>query len=483
MMPASKFKAVASVVQINSFTHSTKTVHDSTSSEEFESNDNHDKLPPLKSAALSLTGWGIPTKNGSSKLKAAVDVVRLTTPVTTPWGAASYLENVDISNLSNENLKRHLAERGELVVGQNKKQLIERLRNSLDEERKREIARALELEEKHRATADLEEQGSVYVVGKNSMGELGLGDLDDRDVFTVIPTLRGKNVQHVAAGGNMTLATTEQHEVYSWGGSGTGPMGITKDSKQVSNFATPQLITALNGEETVMTAVGANHAIATSAGGDLFVWGCGQFGVLGLGTGDLINESIPRFLDTDSFDAKTTVETVQCGEKHTCVKTGQNTVYSWGHCSNGRLGVGNDDAAEQLFSSSPRTVMFPSKEVVKSISCGAEHTLACTLSTIYSWGSGDGGRLGHGSDLSDRWEPCEIVALRGSHVLDISAGTWHSACVVCIPVMRDCGLLYTVRQHYRCLRIIFYFVLIPILQSSLSVGFWVQRSTWFGLHL
>jgi len=439
MLPASKAEDAA--VQIDVSTHSTTASEDKTSSAE---NDSNDTRPPPKSADLSLTGWAMPAKNVTSKLKAAVDAARLTTPITIQWGKASYLEKVDISSVSNEKLKRHLTERGENIEG-NKKQLLERLRNSLEEEKQREQARSLKFEEKHRAIADLEEQGSVYAVGKNRTGELGLGDLDDRDMFAVIPILRGKGVQHVATGGSMSLATTERHEVYSWGGLGAGPMGFTKDIQRLSNFATPQ--TGLNGEEIVMTAIGANHAVAISVGGDLFVWGCGQFGVLG--TGDTTNEKTPRFLDTDSFDATATVEAVHCGEKHTFVKTRQNAVYSWGYCANGRLGVGKDGNTEQPFSSSPRIVKFPSKETVKFISCGSEHTLACTSSSMYSWGSGDGGRLGHGPDFSDRWEPCEIVALRGSHILDICAGTWHSACVICIPVMRGCGLLYTWGSGYQ----------------------------------
>lgn len=432
MLPASKFKASAAAVQkIDTSSPSPKTSGDDASSDENISND---KFPSLKSADLSLTGWAMPAKNGRRKLRAAVDAARLTTSFTIPWGKAPYLEKVDISSLSNEKLKWHLTERGENIEG-NKKQLMERLRNSLEEEKQRDLARALEFEEKHRAIAELEEQGSVYAVGKNTAGELGLGDLDDRDMFTVIPSLRGKGVRHVATGGSMSLATTERHEVYSWGGLGAGPTGFTKDIQRVSN---------LNGEEIVMTAIGANHAVAISVGGDLFVWGCGQSGVLG--TGDIKNEKTPRFLDTDSFDATATVEAVHCGEKHTCIKTMQNAVYSWGYCANGRLGVRKDGTIEQPFFSSPRIVKFPSKEIVKFVSCGSEHTLACTSLSVYSWGSGDGGRLGHGPDFSDRWEPCEIVALRGSHVLDICAGTWHSACVICIPVMRGCGLLYTVSK-------------------------------------
>lgn len=74
---------------------------------------------------------------------------------------------------------------------------------------------------------------------------------------------------------------------------------------------------------------------------------------------------------------------------------------------------------------------------------------ASTGSTVFSWGVGDGGRLGHGSNQSDRWEPTEIIALRGSHILDVSAGTWHSAAVVNVPPMKGAGYLYTFGSGYQ----------------------------------
>lgn len=40
---------------------------------------------------------------------------------------------------------------------------------------------------------------AVYVVGTNSSGQLGLGDLTKRDRFEVIPETRGAGVSFVAA--------------------------------------------------------------------------------------------------------------------------------------------------------------------------------------------------------------------------------------------------------------------------------------------
>ena len=94
----------------------------------------------------------------------------------------------------------------------NKRQLIERLENSLEEERLRGIAYTEDLEAEFVLNADLEERGSVYVVGSNNAGQLGLGDLISRETFTVVPATRGMGVRHVAAGYDVSFAVTEDHD-------------------------------------------------------------------------------------------------------------------------------------------------------------------------------------------------------------------------------------------------------------------------------
>jgi len=376
-----------------------------------------------------------------TKLLAAAVAVAKFNSSTIQWGDYSYLETVDIETLSNEKLRRHLSARG-LNTSSGKKDLIDRLRDSLEEEKQREIAEKLELERKHRQIADLEEQGAVYAVGKNNLGQLGLGDFDDRRNFTVIPSTRGRKCQHVSTstGSNMALASMENHEVYCWGGGGLGPMGVK--GSNTSGFVHPQLIVTLNGEEITTTALGANHAVAKSRDGDLYSWGMGDFGVLGNGYKTRVRT--PKFLGC----IDNPVSIIACGEQHTCIKTSNDEIYAWGHRENGRLGIGRL-GNESNFQPSPSPVRFPASQVVKQIACGAEHTLASTQSTLFSWGCGDAGRLGHGSNHCDRWDPTEVTALRGSHILDISAGTWHSAVIVSVPPMKDVGYLYTFGSGYQ----------------------------------
>ena len=282
-----------------------------------------------------------------------------------PWGEYNHLVNADISSLSNEKLKRHLRARNELAEG-TKSELVERLQHSIDEEHQKKIAIELELEAKHRKIAILEEQGAVYGCGKNNFCQLGLNDEQDRHIFTVIPSTRGKHVQHVSAGGNIALATTRSHEVYSWGYR-LGPTGL--HSNQKSMYQTPQRVEKLNEEEIIMTAIGASHACAVSEGNDLFVWGL---------TNVNTQTPLPQYMDAMSCSE------IHCGEMHTCLKTKEGSICTFGHGANGKLGREGDNQALPM--------PVPTKEKVHLLTCGAEHTIFSSLCAVYSFGCGDGGR-------------------------------------------------------------------------------------------
>ena len=229
------------------------------------------------------------------------------------------------------------------------------------------------------------------------------------------------HIQHLSVGGNTVLATTSNHDVYSWGGGELGPTGLNENQKDM--YKTPQLVDKLNGEEIIKTALGSNHACAVSKGADLFVWGR---------TNNDTYTSHPQYLDT------VTATSIACGEMHTVVLTKENEVYSFGLGTNGRLGRDFNKDNQSI----PLPIQLPIKQTVELIACGAEHTLLTTQSSALSFGCGDGGRLGLG-DTKDRVKPCEITSLRGSHILSLSAGTWHSAAVIHLTPLDGSGWLYT----------------------------------------
>ena len=141
------------------------------------------------------------------------------------WGNAEYIDSIGIENMSKRDLKNHLEARDLETTG-TRLELIERLRNSCNDEQMNKFAYAETLDTEFMLQADLEQRGSVYVVGCNDMGQLGVGDTEPRTQFACIESLKGGNVCFLTAGQDCVFAVTEDHDVYVWGGGGSAKTGI-----------------------------------------------------------------------------------------------------------------------------------------------------------------------------------------------------------------------------------------------------------------
>jgi len=51
-------------------------------------------------------------------------------------------------------------------------------------------------------------------------------------------------------------------------------------------------------------------------------------------------------------------------------------------------------------------------------------------------------------DMTDRYDPCLVLKLRGKFVLQVSASTWHSMALVAHPPMIGGGWVYTWGSGY-----------------------------------
>lgn len=83
-------------------------------------------------------------------------------------------------------------------------------------------------------------------------------------------------------------------------------------------------------------------------------------------------------------------------------------VYSWGNGDGGRLGHGDSNSREE-----PTLVQELQGKTVVSIACGSTYSAAITnQGELYTWGRGNYGRLGHGSS-DDHSVPTLVTALKG----------------------------------------------------------------------
>ena len=142
-------------------------------------------------------------------------------------------------------------------------------------------------------------------------------------------------------------------------------------------------------------------SLALSADGALWSWGCGGQGVLG--HGDEQYQLLPTKIE--AFAGQRVVA-VSAGGDHSLALTADGAVWSWGGGTYGKLGHGNQRT--QLL---PKKIeAFDGRRAV-AVSAGAYHSLATTPDgTIFTWGGGDDGCLGHGEDLSNQLLPKKVEA-------------------------------------------------------------------------
>lgn len=258
----------------------------------------------------------------------------------------------------------------------------------------------------------LDDTNIVWSTGHNRHGQLGLGDTQDRPAFTRTQTAE---VEAINAGGHASVVVLLSTKKLLGCGS-PSLCGVGQGA---------QVFTELPIEESVLdVSVGTIHAACTTTEGSLYTWGNGKYGQLG--HGNRKDYFVPRKIS--GF-----VGAVKCscskGEKnaHTSVIDSEGRVFSFGSGYKGQLGLDDtwdhSDPADRL---SPEPIQdFRADAII----CGGIHTLAVREGTLFSWGCGSDGRIGHPESEGHRYlyreaRPRAIEGL--GRVVSVSASYYHN---------------------------------------------------------
>ena len=120
--------------------------------------------------------------------------------------------------------------------------------------------------------------GTVWVVGGNTYGQLGLGDTVDRSAWTQVPGITG--ALDIAAGHGHTIILKSNNKISSAGDNRAWQLGLT-EQPQVTSFTE---VTTLSNI-TKVYAGWVNTAVIVS-GGSAWVAGSNSYGLLGQGGDD-----------------------------------------------------------------------------------------------------------------------------------------------------------------------------------------------------
>ncbi|MCA8837945.1 MAG: hypothetical protein K8963_08870, partial [Proteobacteria bacterium] len=224
-------------------------------------------------------------------------------------------------------------------------------------------------------------------------------------VFTVLKPL--SLVRQVDGGHSHTCAVSTDSELYCWGSGSSGILGL---GNTMSKSIPTRVGTTTNWAQV---SASTSHTCAVNTDGELYCWGFGTVGRLGLG--NTMSKSIPTRVGTMDNWAQ-----VSAGGGHTCAMNTDGELYCWGFGGNNQLGL--DNTAVQ---NTPIRVGTTANW--SQVSAGNIHT--CAMNTdgeLYCWGSGDHGRLGLG-DTAGRSIPIRVGTT--ANWSQVSAGTSHTCAV------------------------------------------------------
>ncbi|KAJ3613034.1 hypothetical protein NHX12_019290 [Muraenolepis orangiensis] len=323
--------------------------------------------------------------------------------------------------------------------------------------------------------------------GAKMLGQLGHGDQSSYRQPKKVECLQGKAIRHVACGADFTVCVTDEDQMYTFGSDYYGCLGV--ESELGPSVLEPVLLEFFTERPVRQVSCGDNHVVVLTQDGDIFSWGCGEQGRLGLDCED--DFSSPMQVE---MPKGATMCSVSCGSNGTFFLTEAGKVLACGNNDFNKLGLNQGTSGLKNLHGEgcqgiPYTttltlvkqlsrfkiqVISPGKthtaaieergrlitfgcnkygqlgvkdfkkhqgvqvlvgpfggNVVTKVSCGDGFTIAATEDNqIFAWGNAGNGRLGMPADKGFGSEVCPALPrpIFGSlhHVPDLSCCAWHT---------------------------------------------------------
>ena len=234
-------------------------------------------------------------------------------------------------------------------------------------------------------------------------------------------------VQAVSAGSRHSVLCTRAGQVFCWGSGDYGSLGLGDTDPR--DF--PQRMEALSHKRAVGVAAGGAHTTILDASGAMYTTGLGSNGQLGRCSTNVC-EGEQCALKPGAVEGLPAVAQVSAGWLHTAVCTREG-VYTFGAGGYGQLGSGHErDLQRPYLVGGPLQGKSP-----VDVAAGDEHTVVCTTDgTLFTFGSSDNGQLGHGN-TNRQLEPRQVEAVSSHRIVQVGVGCHHTLCI------GDSGQLWT----------------------------------------
>jgi len=228
------------------------------------------------------------------------------------------------------------------------------------------------------------------------------------------------------------LGLTAAGDVYSWGASTSGALGLGPAMLETHAPTKVDLSSVVpSGDHVIQVEAGATSVLALTDEGRVLAWGRNDFGQLGLD--DTQNRFTPTEVPRENFQPA-----IPSGKKIIKITMGASdwamaltnsgsatsgTVYAWGDNSHGQLGISSPSGTRpQVRADLPADIAL--------IAAGSASGYAVTSGgALYSWGNNDEGQLNRGNTTSTTAPGVRTAGYGTDPIVKIAAGSQHVVAV------------------------------------------------------
>ncbi|XP_072173029.1 serine/threonine-protein kinase Nek8-like [Diadema setosum] len=265
--------------------------------------------------------------------------------------------------------------------------------------------------------ACLTDRGILMTFGNGAHGCLGHSNYHDLSQAKIVEALLGYEVALVSCGASHVMAVTNEHEVFSWGRGNNGRLGL--DSQE--SFSSPQAVMIPPQHQAKSVCCGVDCSIILTTEGALIGCGSNRSNKLGLDQSDHHVEEVFTFTPVSTPPLpQLRIASAAIGTSHSAFITEDGQCHTLGSNQFGQLGCG----AETITPRMPCRPKLPKDTIISQVACGDMFTVAkATDNRIFTWGKGDRGRLGRPLQDSNiprpvsfqESEECDIISVSCSH--------------------------------------------------------------------
>lgn len=248
-------------------------------------------------------------------------------------------------------------------------------------------------------TVCLTDRGIIMSFGNGSNGCLGHGTFNDVTQPKIVEALLGFEIAQVSCGASHVLAATNDREVFAWGRGDNGRLGLGSQESHSS----PQQVNIPPEHEAQRVLCGIDSSMILTTHNHILACGSNRFNKLALddlstdeethGSGQV--EEVHVFTPVQSHPlSEGNIVHADVGTAHSAAVTETGECYTFGSNQHGQLG-----SSTRHNNRLPYLVSELRGIKVTMIACGDAFTLAIGAEgEVYTWGKGARGRLGRKED-------------------------------------------------------------------------------------